>query len=179
MNVFQVKSTPIFGVWELGKIDRIPIYEEENENTPKDINGIYIIPNPPIIDDLIQLIKSTGAYPVNWYWNTGLHDNIVRKWHIDGKFDENTNYMLIMSAADDNIYGTWFGEAHFNAKPSLQLLNDSNMMKSWQSNVWTIYLVNMNVWHRSPQTTKPYNRCFYRTLITLPDEVEKFLQEVE
>jgi hypothetical protein len=173
MDVLEFKTTPIEGVYELGKIKREPLKELYNDN----------ILEPPPINNLIKLVEFIGdkAKPIIacWHWGnvwgttiSGNNDTTI--WHRDVSPH---NYMLTMGASKSPDHGTWFGECGIKYSPNLHFnMDDNQISKKWQSDVWTAYLIHIKTWHHAPITPLETQRYFFRYYFHMKTDLKTLLE---
>jgi hypothetical protein len=130
MHTFQVKPTPVLGVWEIGIIDKELWKQQVRVIYADTLNQHASIHKP--LHNFVNWLFSDEIYSGGTGWVSANFDR-VKKWHTDGS--GSTNWPAFIILITKSMYGTIFrktDKTEFYSKP------------------YTIYLVRGKTIHRSP-----------------------------
>jgi hypothetical protein len=160
---FQVKRTPIDGMFELGEIEHkwpnnveytTANYKMENEvlqfGDNKDILNIIQFTNTTII-------KRVSTLNPNAYF-----------WHVDSFYGDYTHLIIcICSEDEDEADGTYFTKSD----------KRDSFLTNMIGKLYHVYLIPRTIYHMSPLSSSP--RFMHRYCVKLADEQIRLLESVK
>jgi hypothetical protein len=156
MNEYQVKKTPVEGLWELAQLDPVKYPHP----------GIFEMEGDQRVKQLAQFLQPTKSRPHCLVFKPGYH----LAWHKDmegmGRKIYHITHNLIMTGRGP---GTLFLKTN---KVSLtdQYYRDGDKIGTagiYHCKPWTVYLADISLWHSSPFKSSR-KRYFTRWNLNLP-----------
>ena len=151
-DVYQVRKTPIEGLWELARLNPRPLtsYMKQSHKSLRRITRAWSIPDKRI-KDLLEFLQIK-------YRNRSYRNPNSIGWHVDGNgsFVNYRKYMIVCVASNEKHLGTEFARGS---------------IKPFASKAWRVYLVGNAIVHRSPQNYKDYERYLFRFDVSIRDSL--------